>query len=291
MLNFEGIRSSLPGLIYSEEIVSEEETEQIKTRIAELIERIKGNDEIFNPYGTGLSNLFRDDAGFRTRQFKILNNNIKVLTLANAQSRPKIIYEGQESPVSTRQDIEEACNLTKEQKEIQSYKIKFFNDHIRPAILNHGKEKSLVTGTIQCLAVSELTDVLSQKGITTDRQRLQESILKPLTEHGFLEKFPDPDNKSRDVYIVAQAFVEKQASVESTLIDTSLLDESCVNSFVKKFIEQRFDQGRLEIHDKDGNKIAPKELLDILCKIDVQTPPNRHENDSNEAWTSIEEKK
>ncbi len=286
MLNFEGIRSSLPGSIYSEEIVSEEETEQIKTRITELIERIKDNDEIFNPYGTGLSNLFKDDAGFRTRQFKILNNNIKVLTLANAQSRPKIIYDGQEFPVSTRQDIEEACSLTKEQKEIQSYKIKYFNDYIRPAILHHGKEKSLVTGTVLCLTVSELTDVLSQKGITTDRQRLQETILKPLTEHGFLEKFPDPDNRSRDVYIVTQTYVEKQASVESTLIDTSLLDESCVKSFVEKYVEQRFDQGKLEIHNKDGNKITPKELLDILCKIDAQTPPNRHENGSNEASIS-----
>jgi len=196
MLKLEGIRSSLPGSIFSEEIISEEEIEEIRKSIAGLIEKIKNNDEIFNPYGIGLSNLFKDDAGFRTRQFKVLNNNITILTLVNSDSRPKIVYEDEEFPISTRQDIEDACNLTKEQKEIQSYKIKFFNDHIRPSILNQGKGKSLVTGTINCLTVSELTDILSKKGITTDRQRLQETILKPLVEHGFLEKFPDPDNKS-----------------------------------------------------------------------------------------------
>jgi len=291
MLKLEGIRSSLPGSICSEEIISEEEIEEIKKSIVGLIEKIRKNDEILNPYGIGLSNLFKDDAGFRTRQFKVLNNNIRILTLVNSDSRPKIVYDDEEFPISTRQDIEDACNLTKEQKEIQSYKIKFFNDHIRPSILNQGKGKSMVTGTINCLTVSELTDILSKKGITTDRQRLQETILKPLVEHGFLEKFPDPDNKSRDVYLVTDTFVEKEARIESTLIDTSLLDASCVDSFVENYIEQRFNKGILEILDENGNKITPKELLDTLYKIDAQTTQNRHKIGSNEASNSIEGEK
>jgi len=288
MLKLEGIRAGLPKSIYGEEVISEEEIEIVKERILELIERIKENDEIFNPYSTGLSNLFKDDAGFRTRQFKILNNNIKVLTLVNSDSRPKVVYDGQEYPISTRQDIEDACNLTKEQKEIQSYKIKFFNDHIRPAILEHGKEKSIISGNIQCLTVSELGDILSQKEIVIDRQRLQETILKPLSDHGFLEKFRDPDNNSRDIYMVADTFLEKQASIESTLIDTSTLDDSCVKSFVNKYLEQRFNKGILEIKDENGNKITPNELVDILCEIVVQTPKNRHKIGSNEASMSNE---
>jgi len=288
MLKLEAIRSSLPDAICSEEIISEEEFEQIKKQIVHMIEKFKDNDEIFNPYGYGLSNLFKDDAGYRTRQFKVLNNNIRVLTLVNSDSRPKIVYDGKEFSISTRQDVEDACSLTKEQKEIQSYKIKFFNDHIRPSILRHGKEQSLVSGTILCLTVSELADILSRKGITTDRQRLQETILKPLVEHGFLEKLPDPDNKSRDVYNVSDAFVERQADVESTLIDTSLLNVSCVRAFVEKYLEQRFNKGTLEILDESGNKINLKEIVDILYKIDAQTTQNRHKIGSNEASKSNE---
>jgi len=291
MLKLEGIRAGLPKSIYGEEVISEEEIEIVKERILELIERIKENDEIFNPYSTGLSNLFKDDAGFRTRQFKILNNNIKVLTLVSSDSRPKVVYDGQEYPISTRQDIEDACNLTKEQKEIQSYKIKFFNDHIRPAILEHGKEKSIISGNIQCLTVSELGDILSQKEIVIDRQRLQETILKPLSDHGFLEKFRDPDNNSRDIYMIADTFLEKQASIESTLIDTSTLDNSCVKSFVNKYLEQRFNKGILEIKDENGNKITPNELVDILYKIDAQTIQNRHEKTVTKHRTAPKERK
>jgi hypothetical protein len=103
-----------------------------------------------------------------------------------------------------------------------------------------------------------------------------------------LERFPDPDNKSRDVYIVSDTFVEKEARIESTLIDTSLLDISCIELFVENYIEQRFNKGILEILDENGNKITPKELVDILYKIDAQTIQNRHKTSNNEASKSKE---
>lgn len=289
MLNLEGIRSSIPSAMYCEEILSEKEIENIKEKIQELIERVKNNDEIFNPYGIGLSKIFKDDAGFRTRQFKILNNNIKIITLTNSETRPKIIFEELEIPVTTRQDIEEACELTKEQKEIQAYKIKYFNEHIKPAILNHGKGKAIISGDTRCLTTSEIVDILSKKGIITDRQRLQETFLKHLAEHGYLEKFKDPDNLSRDVYAVTETFVDNEASIESTLIDTSLLDVSCVKSFVREYVEQRFVKRKLEIFSQDGEKIIPNELVDILYKIDAQAIQNRHGIDNNEASTSNED--
>jgi hypothetical protein len=290
MLKLEGQRGSLPKFIYDDVIISEEEKEQTKQKILEIIERVKKSDEIINPYGESLSNLFPDDAGYRTRQLKVLNSNIEVITLANYDFVCKVIKDGDKIPISTRQDIEDACNLTKEQKEIQAYKIKYFNKHIKPAIKEHGKEKELVTGTTKCLTVSEIVDVLSKKKkpITADRQRLQETILAPCVEHGFLEKVPDPDNKSRDVYTVAERFLENDANVESTLVDTSTLDVSCVKSFVKKYLEQRFNSGELEILDENGKNITPTELVDNLCKIDAQTPKNRHKIGNNEASKSIE---
>ena len=290
MLQLEGIRSSLPNSIYQEEILSDEEIEHLKERIHELIKEIKENNEIINPYGIGLADLFKDDAGFRTRQLKILNNNIRVHTLVNSKNRPKIIYEDKKIPIVTRLDIDEACNLTKESREIQSYKIKVFNDVIRPAILQNGIEKNLVNGTVKGLTASEIVEILAKKDSTTDRQRLQETILRPLVDHGFLEKFQDPANRTRDIYTVSVRYVNEEASVESTLIDISILNESCVESFVNNYIKQRFDKGQLTIEDQNGNSISVEDLLIILHTIDVKHTQNRHELDNNETSKNIGEK-
>ncbi len=104
----------------------------------------------------------------------------------------------------------------------------------------------------------------------------------------------------------------KDANVESTLIDTSTLDGSCVESLVKKYLvestggdisprsgscveslvkkylEQRCNKGELEILDEKGNKITTDELIDILYKIDAQITQNRHKIGNNETSNSIE---
>ena len=288
MLEFEALRSSLPHSIRQEEIISDAEIEQLKQHILQIIEQIPDSGEIINPYGEGISKLFPDDAGSRTRQFKILNNNIRMHTLVNAKFRPKIIYDGITTSIVTRLDVEESCKLIKESKEIQPYKIKYFNDHIRKAILETEKEKQTVGGSIKCLTASEIADCITNKGITIDRQRLQETFLKHLVSHGFLEEFSDPDNKSRYVFAVSVSYTEKEANIESTLIDASLLDESCVESFVNKYIKQRFDSGKLEIFDTNDSVINPEQLVDILQQIVTCTPKNRHKIDSNEASTNIE---
>jgi len=290
MLDLEAVHSSLPNSIYQEEIISDDEIEQLKQQIQQITQQIPDSGEIINPYGEGLSKLFNDDAGSRTRQFKILNNNTRMHTLVNAKFRPKIIYDGITTPIVTRLDVEESCKLTKEPKEIQPYKIKYFNDHIRNAILEKGKEIQTVGGAIKCLTASEIADHITKKGITADRQRLQETYLKHMVSHGFLEESVDPDNKSRHVFAVSVSYTEKEAKIESTLIDTSLLDVSCVESFVSKYIEQRFDSGKLEIFDESENKITPKELIDTIQNRCSHTQ-NRHEIGSVEASTSIEKEK
>ncbi|MCH8916125.1 MAG: hypothetical protein IIA82_09845 [Thaumarchaeota archaeon] len=288
MLELEAIHSSLPDSIYQEEVISEKEVEELKEKIKQIINYVKDFGKCCNPYGLGIQKLFRDDAGFRTRQFKILNNNIIIHTLANAKFRPKIIHDEIKTPITTRLDIEEACKLTKEPREIQPYKIKFFNDYIRCAILETGKEKHLIDVDFKCLTATELADYITKKGRTADRQKLQESFLKPLVEHGFLDEFQDPDNRTRNIYTLAQGFLNNEASLESTLIDTSMLNTSCLDSFVKKFIEQRYNSESLKILDENDQEITPKELLELLHKIDAQTPKITHKMGSIEASTSID---
>jgi len=288
MLELEAIRSSLPDSIYQEEVISYDEIEQLRKQIQQIIDQVRNYGEVLNPYGPGLSRLFKDDAGFRTRQFKILNSNITIHTLANTKYRPKIIHDEIIVPVVTWTDIEESCNLTKEPREIQSYKIKFFNDHIRPAILENGREKQFIDGSTKCLTASELANILTKKGRDTDRQRLQETFLKSFVSHGFLDEFVDPDNKSRHIYALSQTYVEKEASIESTLIDTSALDRSCVDTFVNGYVKQRFDSGTVKILNENDNEITPDELLKLLHTIDAQSQQNRHKISIIEASTSIE---
>ncbi len=289
MLDFEATKSSLPDFIYQEEVVSGDELEELKEIVRQLTEEIKNDNEIVNPYAKEISTLIKSDAGYRTRQLKILNNNIRMHTLANSKNRPRIIHDGKKFPITTRLDIEKACILTKEPREIQPYKIKVFNEDIRPAILQNGTEKNLIlSGTVKGLTANEIADILSKKGNTTDRQRLQESILKPLADHGFLEKARDPQNNARDIYYLPERFVNQEASVESTLIDVSTLDDSCLDLFVNQYLKQRFAKGEITIENVRGESINIEQLLEILHSIDIQYSQNRNELDNSDSSKSIE---
>ena len=289
MLDFEAIKSSLPDFIYQEEIVSEEELEKLKEEILQLTKEIKNDNETLNPYAKGISALMRSDAGFRTRQLKVLNNNIRMHTLVNAQNRPKLVYEESRYPVSTRLDIEQSCLFTKEPLEIQTYKIKVFNELIRPTLLDADKQKSL-TEKQRGLTASELVEILQKTNSTLDRQRLQETILKPLVEHGFLENAIDQNNKTRHVYYLPERYVASEASLESTLIDVSVLDTSCMNSYVNQYLKQRFENGDISFEDGKGNPINIEELLGLLHSIDIQYGKNRHKSDNVDSTKNNEDK-
>lgn len=285
MLEFEAIHSGLPDSIFQDEVLCEEEIEELKQKIYDLIEEIKGNSETLNPFTLGISNLLPSDGGYRTRQLKILNNNIKMCTLVNHDVRPKIIIDSIKIPIVTRVDIEEACKLTKEPREIQPYKIKIFNESIRPIIIQHGRDESILNGNIKCLTASEILEHLDKSII--GRQKLQETILKPLVDQGFLEESIDPSNKSRYIYYLPQRYQNKEAVLESTLIDVSLLDESCLNLFIDKYIKQRFDNRELTIEDKNEIPINPEELI-VILKNRHSPVQNSHKLDSNETSKDIE---
>lgn len=288
MLDFEATKSSLPDFIYQEEIVSEEVIEELKEALRHLTEEIKHDNEIVNPYAKGISTLMKSDAGYRTRQLKILNNNIRMHTLANSKNRPRIIHEGKKFPITTRLDIEKACILTKEPREIQPYKIKVFNEQIRLALLQNGIDRNLLSGKIKCLTANELVEILEKTNTTVDRQRLQETILKPLAEHGYLEKARDESNKTRDIYYLPLRFIENQASLESTLIDVSAIDSTCLDSYVNQYLKQRFDNGIITLEDEKGNSISIEELLTLLHSIDVRYGQNRNESCNNDSSNNVE---
>lgn len=288
MLELEGLRASLPNAMYQEEVISDDEIESLREEILEIIEEIKTNSEILNPYGIGLSKLFSNDAGFRTRQLKILNSNIQMYTLVSASNRPKIVYEGQTTPVSTWNDVLNSVRLTKSPQEIQSYKIKQFNDFIRPFILESGKSKEINGQSITCLTANGIAELFCINGKPTDRKRLQETILQPLAQHGYLEKFVDPYNMTRHVYAVASQYAEETAPTESTLVDISTLDKSCVESFIEQQIKRRFDSGKLHILDKNGNEINPEQLVYILNEIDTDTDENTNKFDNVDSSTNVE---
>jgi hypothetical protein len=283
MLEFEATKSGLPDFIYQEDVVSKADFEELKEEIRQLTENIKKDNEIVNPYAMGISALMRSDAGYRTRQLKILNNNIRMHTLVNSKNRPRIIHDGKKFPIATRLDIEKSCALTKESLEIQIYKIKVFNEQIRPALLEINKQRTLVNVEQKGLTSSELVEVLIKINPTIDRQRLQETILKPLVDHGYLEKTRDESNKTRDIYYLPKRFIEKPASFESTLIDVSAIDTTCIDSYVNRYLEQRFDDGEITIEDEKGKSISIDELITLLHSIDVRHSQNMHESDNNDS--------
>lgn len=288
MLNLEGLRSSLPKLMYENKVVSEEEIERIQAQIIEIIERIKKQEEIFNAYGLGVAKRFPDDGGYRTRQLKILNSNIRMHTLVNSIQRPKIIFDEKSNAITIWDDVIQAVKLTKQAKEIQPYKIKQFNEYIRPIILESGIEKDLGNERIKCLTASEILEMMSLHGLEIDRQKLQETILKPLAQHGYLEEFQDPENKTRHVYALNKQFVNTKATLESTLIDVSSFDMSCVNVFMDENLKQRFDMNNLTIHDKDNKEISLEELTNILTKIDVSDVQNTNKTGNVDSSINIE---
>jgi hypothetical protein len=288
MLELEAMRSSLPNSIFQQEIISEYEIKQTQEKIKQIISIIETSDQILNPFGIGLQSLLKDDAGFRTRQLKVLNNNIRMQTMINSVQRPKIILDDEKIPVTMLDDVYQASRLTKQSMEIQPYKIKQFNEYIRKFILESGTSKTIATNTVLCLTATQIAELFSIHGIYTDRQRLQETILKPLSQHGYLEEFQDPENRSRHVYAVSSQYVTTEASIESTLIDTSTLDVSCVDSFIDQFLKHRFHTGMITILDKDGSEITLETLCNVVKQIDAQHPKNRHKIDNIEASISID---
>lgn len=286
MLELASLRSSLPDYIYQEEVISETELEQAKQIIEGMISNVE-RFEVLNPFSNEIQKQFSEDAGYRTRQLGILLSNINLHTLANAKYRAKFTYKERASVISSITDVVEANKLTKKPTPLPPAKIQFFNRYIRCAILDRGKSRGLIDGQIQYLTAGEIADYITTKGISTDRKRLQETYLKPLADHGYLEEFPDPDSRNRNIYSLHSKYQSEDAKLESTLIDNFDIDISCINSFIDRFLTRRLENGKLE--DDAGITITLNQLLNTILNRQVE-PQITHENGIVEISLNVDEK-
>jgi hypothetical protein len=293
-------KHGLPKQIYDSEVVSETEKLQAIDKLGMLIENVLqyGSDinSVFNPFATELANNFPSESGVRSRQFDRFCQYITLVTLCYSSSRPKIKIGNKYYPVVTKSDVIKTVNIMKESTTISTSKIQFFNDVIRPAIIDiQDKEEfqvDLITGSKYVLTASELSDFVESKHKKSnlDRKKILENYLEPLSEHGYLEMAQDPRNRTRNIYWLAKQYKDKKAGLESTLIDISTISDSGVEVYIEKYIQCRFDSKELTILDKDNQSITPKQLCKSIISIDIQTPQNSHDFDNVETSIDVENK-
>jgi len=293
-------KHGLPKFIYEAEVVSETEKLNAIKKLFLLIENVKqyGSEisPMFNPFAAELAKNFPSESGLRSRQFDRFNQYITLVTLCYSYSRPKLKMNDKYFPVVTKYDIIKTINMMKESTTIPTSKIQFFNDIIRPAIIDmQDKEEfrvDLINGSKYVLTASELSDYVKSKHRKTnlDRKKILENYLEPLSEHGFLEMAQDPRNRTRNIYWLAKQFDSKKAGLESTLIDISSLSNSGVEVYIEKYLKRRFDSEELTIVDKDNQAITPGQLYKLVTSIDVQTTQNSHNFDNVEMSTNVDKK-
>ena len=94
-----------------------------------------------------------------------------------------------------------------------------------------------------------------------DRKKITETYLDTFVEYGIIEYSRDSRNNSRYVYWIANQYENKDVDYESTLIDTSSLDQPCLESVVNKYFKQRFEDGRLTIVNSKDEEISLEVLI------------------------------
>ena len=270
MLKLTGLRLGLPGPIYEKEIISNDQLETAQQLVKEMIENVKSYREItkpvVNPFSEWTADQFKDDAGFRNRQLTQLQSNVNVLVLCNADQRPKIAINGEYYPVALKSDIIQANELTKESPRISISKIQFFNDKIKPAVQNIGIVYKIIEGKVLAATAREIADEINEKepNLSIDRKKLLENYLQPLTDHGYLDDYTDPNQKNRYIFSIAPRYREKDAQFESTFIDESTIDDLCVEVFIKKYFECRLESEKIKYIDHFNKQVSLNEFVTIL---------------------------
>ena len=299
-------RHGLSGDLFAEEIVSESDTILAKKRVRILIDNVQvfGNNSnpILNPFSIKLSEIFPHDTAIRQRQFDRFMQMISIITLCYAHQRCKVQYGGKTNPITTLSDINLATEIMKEPSDIQLHKIQFLNDIFKGTvqeIINSERKQNKEQKTLSDKKLSEVWVTSLQvaeyaqsktNNKSIHRQKVQETFLSPLWRHGYLESKTDPENNSRYVFKISPKYDDKDADLESTLIDTSSLDGSCLRVFIEKYLKQRFDSGKLKVFDEKNNEISLENLPKLLIQIVTQPPKFVPKNDSVEASKSIEGK-
>ncbi len=297
-------RHGLSGDLFAEEIVSESDTILAKKRVRILIDNVQvfGNNSnpVLNPFSTKLSEIFPHDTAIRQRQFDRFMQMISIITLCYAHHRCKVEYGGKIHPITILSDIKLATEIMKEPSDISLHKIQFLNNIFKGTVKEIISERSKIDQEkfsefklsdvwVTSLQVAEYAQSKTNNK-SMHRQKVQETFLSPLWRHGYLESKTDPENNSRYVFKISPKYDKDNADLESTLIDTSSLDDSCLRVFIEKYLKQRFDSGKLKVFDGHGNLISLENLPKLLMQIVTQRPKFVPKNDSVEASKSIKSK-
>ncbi len=252
----------------TQEIISSKEIENTTDKINQIIESIQSFHGVFNPFAQNIEDNFPCDKGSRARQLKILSSTIKNLTLLKSGARFSLINDEKQFLISSKSDVVDAINIIGEPTSIATTKIQFFNDSIRPYLL----------GRLDAATASEIAEYLHE-----DRQHLSENYLKPFTDHGYLESEPDLMNRSRYRYSLSPRYVGAKASIMSTLIDTSVIDISCL----KNALEQRLEQG-YKLVDVNGSPVSLDFIVSTMGEIVTLSSKNVPESSNGEASIGID---
>ena len=239
----------LPKELYEEQVINEEEKKRISSLIQELIEQVSDLDgEVFNPFMDELDKQFPQESGFRWRQYQRFLGTLNLHCLCYSRNRPKCVMKEKKVPFVTKADVRWAFSTIKEQNDLPPNKLNWFKDTFVPAWKNSAKQIIFNGEEIierKCIIGQDLRLFIKEKtSANVSTKQIRENYLDILFEHGLIEKENDPRNRTREVYWPVEGYDEKS---ESSLISFSSLNESCVNSFIEKYLKQRFS---FELHGK-----------------------------------------
>ena len=210
---------------YEQDVISPHEKETTKSKVLQLIKSMESFHGVFNPYSEQIAEIFPNDKGFRARQLNTLSTTINLITSSRSEERYSLIGNEKQFIISSLEDVVEANKLIKQSKPLAITKIQYFNEKIKPILL----------GKLSSCTAREIADKLN-----LDRKRLLETSLTPLVDHGYLESTTDLSNRTQLLFSIAPKYVDKDASFESTFIDTSTLDNSCLKSAFECRLEQGY---------------------------------------------------
>lgn len=273
----------LVGPLYEQEVISKDEINQARSLVVSIIQTMKQYRKIsrpvLNPFSEQMSLIFPHESGSRSRQFQRLMKTSNVLTMCNANRRHKLELGQTKYLVTHLSDVEQAVRLIIDNTGIPSHKIQTFNEVIKPAIQTNGHQMNVEGINLIALTASEiLVHYKEQKEKSYSRKQLLETFLIPLSQHGFVERTRDPVNRTRDIFWIPEKYEQEDATIESTLIDTSTLDESCVRSFVNNHITQRLKEEEYQFYNTNDDLISVEELCKQVTRIDIESVENSFKN-------------
>jgi hypothetical protein len=202
---------SLPHSIQEKIIVSTKDEEIAKLSICYLIEKIahffnksnkisspqqQGDGEaqqpVWIPYGDILGEVLKSEKGTDNRIVKRLFAFIKMISLAKAELRQKLIYnQKDEHVVTSLEDLAEALYITQNVSGIPAYKLKFYKEDFLPLQRSKiekdkstdGKKEEAITGVTS----KQLSDFIKlQTGKEMNPENIRKNFLDELENHDYI---------------------------------------------------------------------------------------------------------